>query len=821
MPRQVLTFVFVFFAIMMAMRMCAPKETAPPPVTTEAVAEVAAADSIQLGPVRLANDGTIASIADGNKQVLQPVPAWRRPFHLLVHYADGSRRGLDPEAWDHVEVPGGAEFTYTRDAFVVRKRILRDGYTLRLLLKVEGAPADVRGFELTGVSGVPLAKAGSLDESGTFWLAGAGKPKFVSFGSLVQHRERQHRRHYADVSAGKTVSERPVLHRREVLAGDKSIRYSGILGADHYVALVDVVSAHAVNFDAYRARRGVREDNEIETWVSLLATDGGIEREFQLRWGRRDAIAELAPGLDQDGSLNKANTYTVENDIFRAVFTDRGAALLGMWLKRYSIEAGAPLDDETWIPILREGVRAGDRALTLRANAESYGSDLVSAVWKVETERDTITFTLDTNKGYHFEKRVHLPAEGYALTVDVRVRRPEGVSEKSVKYSVIGPAGTFIEDSYRGIIGAEPPAGILLERRGGNTDDQTIDSIADDSEPFAHTYAETHQRGLLRAVGVRGAYFLCALVTEERKDDKGRPAGTVTEAMVRAIELDRAIDRADGEPSRRSLRGELSCAVPYEDGEASSTYRLYAGPTALEHLRGLELQEAVDFGFFGFIGRSLMWLMKLLQGLVSSYGLAIIFMTLIVRGLLLPVSYRMQVGMQRYSKRLQKIKPILDELQKKYGKDRNRMNQERMKVMREHKVGFPLGCLMIFFQIPIWFALFGALRVEFSIRHESFLWATDLSMPDRLLELSFWPHWFNFLPILMLVLWVLQQKLAPSPGGDDPQVQMQMKMVKFMPYVFFFMLYKYAAALSVYMCVSSAWSIAESKLVRRAIKRME
>jgi membrane protein insertase Oxa1/YidC/SpoIIIJ len=94
-------------------------------------------------------------------------------------------------------------------------------------------------------------------------------------------------------------------------------------------------------------------------------------------------------------------------------------------------------------------------------------------------------------------------------------------------------------------------------------------------------------------------------------------------------------------------------------------------------------------------------------------------------------------------------------------------------------------------------------------------------MPDRLLPLPFWPHQFNLLPICMLVLWVMQQRLAPSPGGDDPQVKMQMKMVRFMPYLFFFFLYKYAAALSVYMCVSSAWGIGEAKFVRAAVKRAE
>jgi YidC/Oxa1 family membrane protein insertase len=152
-----------------------------------------------------------------------------------------------------------------------------------------------------------------------------------------------------------------------------------------------------------------------------------------------------------------------------------------------------------------------------------------------------------------------------------------------------------------------------------------------------------------------------------------------------------------------------------------------------------------------------------------------------------------------------------------------------MRVMREHKVGFPLGCLTIFLQIPIWFALFAALRVEFSIRHQPFLWADDLSMPDRLFALPEWfgnlpiaPDYFNLLPLVMLVLWVIQNKLSrPQMAQNDPNVEMQMKMVRYMPYVFFFMLYNYASALALYMCVSSAWGIAESKLVRRAIAKLD
>lgn len=276
------------------------------------------------------------------------------------------------------------------------------------------------------------------------------------------------------------------------------------------------------------------------------------------------------------------------------------------------------------------------------------------------------------------------------------------------------------------------------------------------------------------------------------------------------------------------MLGRVSLSLPLEGGRGVARFRLYAGPNETGALRALGIGGSINFGFFGFIGRALMWLMKALHGLVGSYGIAIMLLTVIVRAFLLPVSFKTQISMQRHAKRMQKIKPILDEISKRYAKDPARLNQERMKAMREHGVGLPLGCLTIFLQIPIWFALFQALRVEFALRHQPFLWAHDLSMPDRLFGLphfDFWmvswlPSWFNLLPIVMLVLWVVQQKLTPTPGSDDPQVQMQMKMMRFMPFVFFFMLYNYAAALALYMCVSSCWTIAESKLVRRAIAKL-
>jgi YidC/Oxa1 family membrane protein insertase len=131
------------------------------------------------------------------------------------------------------------------------------------------------------------------------------------------------------------------------------------------------------------------------------------------------------------------------------------------------------------------------------------------------------------------------------------------------------------------------------------------------------------------------------------------------------------------------------------------------------------------------------------------------------------------------------------------------------------------GCLPPLVQIPIFFGLFSALRVAFDLRQGSFLWIDDLSMPDRVAHLGINTHlpfigvldWLNILPILMVILWVLQQKVMPKP--TDPQAQQMQKMMMWMPVVFGVFLYNYSSGLSLYMVTSSMFGILEYTVVRK------
>jgi len=807
MSRHLLTFVLVLVGLMLLMRTCQPPKGGAVAVRTEPVPDAPQVYVLEAPgvAVRLAPDGSVVSIESDGEPVVRNVTASRRPFHVFLRFASGATLAFAPEKWrSTMPEPGVRRFVFAEDEFRIVKtiRLAEDGRGLDVDLQVEGPPDDARGVLLTGVSGVVLGEGEEARRTTSFWELADGAQTTARFKDLEEARR-----------DGRGLQE-PA--RRQVLGAKDEVARFGVLGDTHYVALEDLPPASELSLDAYRARRG--EDfttNEIEAWLELITGVEGYEGRFRLRWLPRAEVEEAVPWLAGRVRTVQARKHTLENETFRAVFTERGAAILEMWLKTYSTDAEEEPSQVNWVPILRSGVKEGERALTLSVSQERYGVDPADEVWEAEVVgRDTIRFTLETERGITFTKTVRLPPPGrFDLEVDVVVTRPEDARGRTAPFSLVGPAGSYVEDAFRGSF-IEPPQAVILEGPGGDDDDVTMDDLHDDDD-FLRNYGEK-RGGLLRAICTRGSYFVCALIV----DGGNGLAGPVRQAEARAIELVRDVARPDGETSKKSMLGRVRVEPAFDaSGRAEQRFRLYAGPTETDAVRDAGIENAIDFGFFGIIGRALMALMKLLQSLVGSYGLAIMLMTLCVRALLLPVSYKTQLSMQRYQKRIGKIKPLLDEVQKKHAKDPQKMNQERMRVMREHKVGLPLGCLMIFFQIPIWFALFQALRVEFAIRHESFLWAADLSRPDQLLTFGFWPYEFNVFPLLMLVLWVFQQKVAPTAGSDDPQVQMQMKMMRFMPYVFFIFLYKYAAALAIYMCMSSAWSIVEGKLVRKAVAR--
>lgn len=179
----------------------------------------------------------------------------------------------------------------------------------------------------------------------------------------------------------------------------------------------------------------------------------------------------------------------------------------------------------------------------------------------------------------------------------------------------------------------------------------------------------------------------------------------------------------------------------------------------------------------------------------GSYGMAIILLTIFIKIVLLPLTIKQDKSM----KEMKKLQPKIEEIKKKYGSDKQLLNQKTMELYQEHKVNPAGGCLPIIIQLPILWALFGVLRKEGVIPDETFLWFT-LAAPDK----------FYILPILNGVISFVQQKVMGS--ADNPQMKQMMYMF---PIMMVFISYKLPGGLQLYWLMSSLAAVIQQYFIMK------
>lgn len=202
---------------------------------------------------------------------------------------------------------------------------------------------------------------------------------------------------------------------------------------------------------------------------------------------------------------------------------------------------------------------------------------------------------------------------------------------------------------------------------------------------------------------------------------------------------------------------------------------------------------------------------------VPNYGVAIILLTILVRLVVFPLTWKSMVSM----KRMQKLAPEMEKLKAEVGDNQQELQKRMMELYRERGVSPLGGCLPLFLQLPVFIALYRMLWSAVELRGASFIfWMTDMSQPDRLFTLPFSiPIPFssgnldaiNLLPILMGVLMYVSQKL--TPGASVVQTQQQRIMMTIMPIFFTVICYNMASGLSLYIIVSTLLGIAQNYLV--------
>jgi YidC/Oxa1 family membrane protein insertase len=239
---------------------------------------------------------------------------------------------------------------------------------------------------------------------------------------------------------------------------------------------------------------------------------------------------------------------------------------------------------------------------------------------------------------------------------------------------------------------------------------------------------------------------------------------------------------------------------PHLQGETGRfAYSVYVGPKDLDVLRGSGhfLEKSIDLGWFGFIAKPLLVVLKFFHRYTHNYGIAIIILTILIKILFHPLTRKQYESMRQ----MQKLQPKMQAIREKFKDDKERMNREVMDLYRTHKINPLGGCWPILLQIPVFFALYKALLNSIELRHAPFmLWIQDLSEKD--------PCYVT--PLIMGATMFLQQKMTPAAG--DPT---QQKMMMFMPLIFTFMFLNFPSGLVLYWLVNNILSIGQQFVSQR------
>jgi YidC/Oxa1 family membrane protein insertase len=476
---------------------------------------------------------------------------------------------------------------------------------------------------------------------------------------------------------------------------------------------------------------------------------------------------------------------------------------------------------------------SNDNAKRLSALLETGNWELAAQDQKSVTfRRELPELNLELLKRYTLEpvpadKRDDPNYPGYHVQLDVELRNTADAPQ-SLAYRLDGPTGMPVEGwwfahkiSRRRWFGGAGLRDVVVRFDGNPIYQFDCSEIASgDLAPVEHGQA-------LAFAGVDGQYFASMMIPVRKTLQE--PWFDKFEAIVAGPVLDPRTDQRLTNVTSRFTRTPLEVAA----GEThKDSYQVFIGPKRPNLLANYQaandpnysLSGIVYYGLalFGAVARAMLAILHFFYSIVGNYGIAIIMLTVLVRGAMFPLSYKQTKNMAR----IQALKPEMDRLNEQYKTDMQKRSQAMQELYRKHQINPLGGCLPVFLQLPIFMGLYRALMVDIELRQSPLFgqgvqWCSDLAAPDMLLNWSsfmpafivnFLGPYLNILPLVTVVLFLVTQKMS-MPEPTNEQAAMQQKMMKYMTVLIGVMFYKVASGLCLYFIASSLWGIGERKLL--------
>jgi YidC/Oxa1 family membrane protein insertase len=456
---------------------------------------------------------------------------------------------------------------------------------------------------------------------------------------------------------------------------------------------------------------------------------------------------------------DKEETTTVDTDVFRVVFSNKGAVVRSWVLKRYKDHDGKPLE-----LVNQKSLARVPAPFSLAFKSTAPSADPNTALFKLERSADGDDLTYEfsdgralTKKAFHFEKTSNLVGVTSEVTQN-GVLLPHSLTWRGGfgDASVVNPArdqhALYYDPAYSG--------GFL-----GMGSKLRVKQVNDAKNgPVSAT-------GQFSFAGLEDSYFAAVFLPGDKPS-------------IEQTTYSDGVPDAKGADEQRVGAG--------VGGDGLNKFSLFVGPKDTDLLAKVDpkLRQVIDWGWFWFLAEPLFRVLNwTTDHLVHNYGWAIILVTIVINLLLFPL----RISSMKSSKKMQTLQPQIKAINDRYKNlpmrdpKQSEKNAEIMELYKKNDVNPVGGCLPMLVQLPFLWAFYKVLGVAIEMRGASWLWASDLSQPDSLAGI----HW---LPVLLVITQFMTQRMTPSPGMDPSQ----QKMMMFMPLVFGYMFYFMSAGLVLY-----------------------
>jgi len=469
--------------------------------------------------------------------------------------------------------------------------------------------------------------------------------------------------------------------------------------------------------------------------------------------------------------------FRVQTPLYDAVLTNRGGALKSFTLTRYReelknadshVQMVQDLGKENVLPLAVEFTAAGGPMGFGQALFKAEGRDLALK----EGENGEIVYRYRTPEGLEMAKTLVFSADSYEILCSLKMVNHSGQTLSGRAALTWAP-------------GLEPPVGLKDEKKLGISRYGYKGALYLDGRKPARIKGKKLEGTLtleepVTWIATTNMYFVAALLPGE--DFNGAIARKGTGERVEVAVY-----------SQLRLPPGKSATV-----DASA----YVGPKEMTSLRAVDssLIKVIDLGMFGYIAKPLLDLLNFFNKYVGNYGLAIIILSALIKIIFIPFS----AISHRSMKKMSKLQPQINVVRDRYKKDKEKLNQEIMKLYQQNKVNPASGCLPILVQIPVFFALYRALLGAIELRHAPFyFWIADLSAKDPL----------YITPIFMGATMFLQQKMTPA--AVDPR---QAQIMLFLPVIFTALFLSFPSGLVIYWTVNNILTVTHQYFLNKGME---